>query len=107
MRILAVDLGLEGAAAVLERINGTVVTLVDLVDLPIVGEAAKRRLDAVPFSKWVTKLGVSHAYVEAANAMPGQGVSSMFRYGRVAGSIEGVIAASQVPARWRVHCRAA
>jgi crossover junction endodeoxyribonuclease RuvC len=37
------------------------------------------------------------AIVEKVGAMPGQGVSSMFSFGRSVGIIEGVLAALQVP----------
>jgi hypothetical protein len=48
MRILAVDPGLEGAACSLEQIGGTVV-LLSVIDLPVMGEGAKRRHDRRDF----------------------------------------------------------
>ena len=53
MKVAAVDPGLTGAAVVLEQIGGAVV-LVSIIDLPIAGEGAKRRLDAVTFANWLT-----------------------------------------------------
>jgi crossover junction endodeoxyribonuclease RuvC len=38
-----------------------------------------------------------HAYVERIAARPGQGVTSMFRFGMAYGSILGVLAAMDVP----------
>lgn len=38
-----------------------------------------------------------HAYVERVNAMPGQGVSSVFSFGRSSGIVEGVLAGLRVP----------
>lgn len=37
------------------------------------------------------------AYVEKVNAMPKQGVTSMFKFGKSAGFIEGVLTACRVP----------
>ena len=37
------------------------------------------------------------AYLEKVNAMPGQGVCSMFTFGRAFGAIEGILSAQDVP----------
>jgi crossover junction endodeoxyribonuclease RuvC len=110
MKIAAIDPGLTGAACIFEQINGAV-ALISAIDLPIVGDGAKRRLDAVTFASWLSSYGPTHAFIENARAMPRQGVTSMFRYGRVAGAIEGVIAAQSIPltlvepATWKRHLR--
>jgi hypothetical protein len=52
MRILSIDPGLSGAAVILEQIGGAVM-LVSIIDLPTVGEGAKRRLDAFTFARWL------------------------------------------------------
>lgn len=41
--------------------------------------------------------GAKHAYLEKVSAMPGQGVSSMFKFGRVYGQLESMLAAFQIP----------
>jgi crossover junction endodeoxyribonuclease RuvC len=110
MKIAAIDPGLSGAACVLERIGGAIV-LVSVIDLPVAGEGARRRLGAFMFARWLNDHVPMHAYVENARAMPRQGVSSMFRYGRVAGAIEGVVAACRIPltmvepATWKRHLK--
>jgi hypothetical protein len=110
MKILGVDPGLSGAAVILEQIETTVM-LVSVIDLPIAGEGSRRRLDSVTFARWIWDHRPSHAYVEAGRAMPKQGVTSMFRYGRVCGAIEGVVAACRIPmtliepATWKRHLR--
>ena len=48
MKIAAIDPGLTGAAVVLEQIDGAVM-LISAIDLPVMGEGAKRRLDAFTF----------------------------------------------------------
>ena len=108
MKIAAIDPGLSGAACILERTSGAVV-LLSLIDLPVMGEGAKRRLDAVTFACWLSTHAPIHVFIEAGRAMPRQGVTSMFRYGRVCGAVEGVVAACQMPlsliepASWKRH----
>jgi hypothetical protein len=110
MKIAAIDPGLTGAACILEQINGAV-TLISVIDLPTAGEGAKRRLDAVTFASWLNNYGPTHVFIENARAMPRHGVTSMFRYGRVAGAVEGVVAAQLIPlsliepATWKRHLR--
>ena len=110
MKIAAIDPGLTGAACILEQINGAV-TMISVIDLPTAGEGAKRRLDAVTFASWLNSYGPTHVFIENARAMPRQGVTSMFRYGRVAGAVEGVVAAQLIPlsliepATWKRHLR--
>jgi crossover junction endodeoxyribonuclease RuvC len=96
MKITAIDPGLSGAAVVLEQIGGTVV-LLSLIDLPTVGEGAKRRLEAVTFASWLKDYAPQHAYVEAGRSMPRQGIASTFRFGRACGAVEGVIAGQSIP----------
>jgi hypothetical protein len=59
--------------------------LISAIDLPIMGDGAKRRLDAVTFASWLNSHAPTHVFCENARSMPRQGVTSMFRYGRVAG----------------------
>lgn len=55
--------------------------------------AGKRFYDANPKELAALQWGEGfHAFVERVGAMPGQGVSSMFAFGRAAGVIEGVLA---------------
>jgi hypothetical protein len=53
MKIAAIDPGLTGAAVVLEQIGGAVM-LISAIDLPIMGDGAKRRLDAFTFARWLS-----------------------------------------------------
>jgi crossover junction endodeoxyribonuclease RuvC len=110
MKIGSVDPGLTGAAAVLEQIAGAV-RLISVIDLALMGDGAKRRLDAFTFAHWVNAHAPTHIYIEAGRAMPRQGVSSMFRYGRVCGAVEGVVATCGIPvtlidpATWKRHLK--
>ena len=77
MQIAAIDTGLSGGAASLEQI-GCAVMLIRIIDLPIMGDGAKRRLDAFTFARWLDEHAPTHAYIEVGRAMPRQGVTSMF-----------------------------
>jgi crossover junction endodeoxyribonuclease RuvC len=96
MKALGVDPGLSGALAIVETFNG-VPTLIDAIDMPSVGTGAKARVDVIAEAQWIGKHAPSTAYVERAQAYPGQGASSGFSYGRAAGAIEAAITLCSIP----------
>jgi crossover junction endodeoxyribonuclease RuvC len=96
VKILGIDPGLTGALAVVETING-VPTLVDATDMPITGTGAKARLDVIATAAWIANHAPSMAYIERAQAFPGQGRSSTFVYGRVAGAVEAAVSLCRIP----------
>jgi crossover junction endodeoxyribonuclease RuvC len=94
--VVAIDSGLEGAGAVLDAGD----ELVDSFDLPTIGDGAKRRVDAANLADLIPQHGpYAFAIVEQVGARPGQGVSSMFRFGQAYGTILGVIGALAIPVR--------
>jgi crossover junction endodeoxyribonuclease RuvC len=95
-RHLGIDPGLSGALAIIETINGLPL-LVDAIDMPSTGTGAKARVDAIAAAKWIRKYAPSSAYVERAQAFPGQGASSGFSYGQAVGALEAVIALCAIP----------
>jgi crossover junction endodeoxyribonuclease RuvC len=95
-RYLGVDPGLSGALAIVETIN-SVPMLVDAVDMPSTGTGAKVRVDIIAAAEWIGKHAPSTAFVERAQAFPGQGASSGFGYGRAVGAIEAVVALCSIP----------
>ena len=95
-RYLGIDPGLSGALAVVETINGLPV-LVDAIDMPATGSGAKARVDILAAAEWIAKHAPSMAFVERAQAYPGQGASSGFSYGRAVGAIEATVALCQIP----------
>lgn len=101
MRILGIDPGIGGAIAVLDA--GWLSTM-DMPTVEIVrNNKRKREIDAVQLARWLgnfTPDGV--AILERVNAMPGQGVSSMFAFGRSVGMVEGILAALLIPVHYVV-----
>ena len=60
-------------------------------------KAQKRQVCPAGLALLMQQLSPHKAIVEKVGAMPGQGVSSMFSFGRSVGIIEGVLAAKQIP----------
>lgn len=103
--IFGIDPGLSGAIAVL-RMPGTV--LLDVQPMPTLSEKIggkdRRRVsgDAVRglFVHWAEFPGTKLVTIERVSAMPKQGVTSMFSFGRAVGVVEGVVAALALPREW-------
>lgn len=93
MAILAIDPGLNNGIAVLDCER----RLLLATEIPMIGEGANKRLNLISFADILAQFPVGHAVIEDVAAMPKQGVSSMFRFGRAAGAIEGALAALKVP----------
>jgi hypothetical protein len=106
--VLGLDPGLSGAAAVVER-HASADRIIDVVDLPTVGEGASRRIMVPALARFVIAAKADVAIIESVSAMPGQGLSSTFRFGRAVGAIEATIAAAGLPSRlvlpqaWKKH----
>jgi len=97
MKRLGVDPGIRGGLAIVEIIDGTSPQLVDAIDIPVAGVGAKERVDVLAIHTWIEAHPPEHAFIERAQAMPKQGASSGFKYGRATGAIEAVLACCEIP----------
>jgi Holliday junction resolvasome RuvABC endonuclease subunit len=97
VKILGVDPGVYGGLAIVTINDGATPQLVDAIDIPVTGVGAKERVDAIALRTWITAHQPQHALIERGQAMPKQGASSGFKYGRAVGSIESVIACCEIP----------
>ena len=97
MKILGIDPGVHGGLAVIDVVDGTSPQLVDAIDLPLTGVKAKERIDALAVAEWIHGHQPQHACVERGQAMPRQGASSGFKYGRAVGSLEAVVSLCKIP----------
>jgi len=99
MMMLSIDPGLSGAIAVF--IGDT---LIDIVDTPVHSlvrnNKTKRQISASGLAAIFREYKPAHVVVEKVSAMPGQGVTSMFSFGRSFGVIEGILAAFEIPATY-------
>ena len=93
MTVLSVDPGLTNGVAILDP-NAN---LLFATEITPIGEGARKRLPLASLVDLIEQYGVTHAVVEDVSAMPGQGVSSSFRFGRATGSFEGVLSALKIP----------
>ena len=110
MKIIGIDPGLSGAIAVLEDIK-----VLSLFEMPIMAEGKKnkRQLNSAQLVNIIKENTTDDeevaVIVEQVNAMPGQGVTSMFNFGQTFGAIKGVCAALGLPiffvrpSKWKKH----
>ena len=110
MRIFGIDPGIAGAIAILEDKK-----IVDVKDLPTMSEGKKnkRQLNSANLSQYILSNIVDSnktvVVVEQVNAMPGQGVTSMFNFGQTFGAIKGITATLKLPiffvrpSKWKKH----
>tara|TARA_B100000963_G_scaffold104521_2_gene90520 strand:- start:22611 stop:23102 length:492 start_codon:yes stop_codon:yes gene_type:complete len=110
MKIIGIDPGLSGAIAVMENNK-----IIDIFDMPVMAEGKKnkRQLNSAQLVNIIKKCIDSNeevvVVVEQVNAMPGQGVTSMFNFGQTFGAIKGVCAALELPiffvrpSKWKKH----
>jgi crossover junction endodeoxyribonuclease RuvC len=96
MRVLGIDIGLDGAIALIE--NGD---LLEVHDMPTVtlerNNKSKRMVNAAELARLIRQAAPGCAYLERLNAMPGQGVTSMFSMGQSLGVVLGILAALDIP----------
>ena len=98
MKIIGIDPGLSGGIAVLE--NNRVLSI---FDMPVMSEGKKnkRQLNSAQLVTLIKDNIKSNeevtVVVEQVNAMPGQGVTSMFNFGQSFGVIKGICSALSLP----------
>jgi crossover junction endodeoxyribonuclease RuvC len=97
MRILGVDPGLTGGIAIVEVIDGAAPQLVDAIDVPVIGDKAKQRVDVIAVRNFIDAHRPALALIERSGAMPKQGTASIFRYARACGALEAAIALCALP----------
>jgi crossover junction endodeoxyribonuclease RuvC len=86
-RALGLDPGIRGGLAVVDSERG----LLAAIDIPTIGVGASERVDVLAVAEWIRAQQPDLAFVERAQAMPKQGASSGFKYGRATGSLEAAI----------------
>ena len=98
MKIIGIDPGLSGAIAILENNK-----VLNIFDIPVMSEGKKnkRQLNSALLVNLLKKNIIVNeevaVVVEQVNAMPGQGVTSMFNFGQTFGAIKGICAALELP----------
>ena len=110
MKIIGIDPGLSGGIAILKHNK-----VLNIFDMPVMpeGKKNKRQLNSAQLVTLIKGNIKSNeeiiVIVEQVNAMPGQGVTSMFNFGQTFGAIKGVCAALELPiffvrpSKWKKH----
>ncbi len=110
MKIIGIDPGLSGAIAILENNK-----VLKIFDIPVMSEGKKnkRQLNSALLVSLLKENIIDNedvaVVVEQVNAMPGQGVTSMFNFGQTFGAIKGICAALNLsiffvrPSKWKKH----
>lgn len=94
--ILGIDPGISGSFALYDPISKTVV---NIWDMPVHDIKGKAHLDLYQMATIVDtyKKDIKLAVIEEPGAMPGQGVTSMFRFGHACGVVQGIVACCMIP----------
>tara|TARA_Y100000590_G_scaffold14180_1_gene17042 strand:+ start:2788 stop:3267 length:480 start_codon:yes stop_codon:yes gene_type:complete len=98
MIIFGIDPGVSGAISILENKK-----IIEIFDMPtmIDGKKNKKQVNGAQVANIIkNKLGDNKEtiiVVEHVNAMPGQGVTSMFNFGQSFGVIKGICSALSLP----------
>ncbi len=98
MKVVGIDPGLSGAIAIVEDKK-----VLNIFDMPVMAEGKKnkRQLNSAQLVSLIKnnikKEEEVVVVVEQVNAMPGQGVTSMFNFGQSFGAIKGICAALDLP----------
>ena len=95
-RVIGIDPGASNAITLL--VSGVLISVHDMPTVTVErNKSQKRQVCPAGLSLLMQQLSPHRATVEKVGARPGQGVSSMFSFGRSVGIIEGVLAAKQIP----------
>ena len=110
MKIIGIDPGLSGAIAILENNK-----VLNIFEIPVMSEGKKnkRQLNSALLANLIKQNIIDDEdvaiVVEQVNAMPGQGVTSMFNFGQSFGILKGICSAMQLPmyfvrpAKWKKY----
>ena len=110
MIIIGIDPGVSGAISILENKK-----IIDIFDMPtmIDGKKSKRQINGSQVTNIIEEAINDDkevvVVVEHVNAMPGQGVTSMFNFGQSFGVIKGICSALRLPiyfvrpTKWKKH----
>ncbi len=110
MIIIGIDPGISGAISIIEDKK-----ILEVYDTPtmIDGKKNKRQINSAQVTNIIKERMKTDkeviVIVEQVNAMPGQGVTSMFNFGQSFGVIKGICAALSLPiyfvrpSKWKKH----
>jgi crossover junction endodeoxyribonuclease RuvC len=96
MKIIGVDPGIHGGLALIELLKDGP-RVIDAIDIPTIGVKAKERVNVHVVQEWILQHGPARCFLERGQALPRQGSSSGYKFGRAVGAIEATVALCNVP----------
>lgn len=105
MRVLGIDVGINGAAAIYAQADPGL-NRPHLFDLPVIGQDAQREIDVRALAKEIRPFQVGHAFIEHVWAMPsmdrdgkrvGMAANAAWRFGFAIGQIRATVALLGIP----------
>ncbi len=91
MGVIGIDPGFSGAIAYVDKYGN-----VDVIDMPII-KGKKNELDGGAIRSFLHRYNYDMAFIEKAQSMPGQGISSTGRYMEGYGRIRGICEGMKIP----------
>lgn len=95
VQILGIDPGKSGGLAVVTRTE-----LVDGIRMPVMKVGQKDAVDGRALWRWLEGHAIDAVVIEAVHAMPRQGVTSSFQFGRMLGGVEAIAMATGAPVHY-------
>ena len=94
--VIGIDPGCSGALVALDAI---LMRPAGWILAPTVKLGNSTRIDAAAVARWLAYWSpiTTEVVIEQVQAMPGQGVTSMFTFGHAAGVVEGVVCGAMLP----------
>mgnify|MGYP002842067656 CR=1 FL=1 len=104
---MGIDPGSSGGIAIVEANNNTLPKIISAIKMPIISLYGKKIIDTKKIYEKLKEYSIDIAIIEKVHAMPRQGVTSSFQFGRSFGAMEAIsyICAKRVdyvaPAVWK------
>ena len=111
MLIIGIDPGISGSICFFEKGR-----ILDVIEMPVMtdGKKNKRQVNGAQiYNEILKRIDISkneiRVVIEQVSAMPGQGVTSMFKFGQSFGILKGICSAMQLPmffvrpAKWKKY----
>ena len=90
MNVLGIDPGKSGGLAVVSREINSLPRIIFAIKMPTLQINKKKIIDILTIKKQLNMIKIDISVIEKVHAMPRQGVTSSFQFGRSYGAIEGL-----------------
>lgn len=97
MIVLGIDPGLSGGLALVAGSPGQRLRLIDAMDVPVHGDAAKRRVNVGAVLDFIQRNAPDRGLIERAQLIPDQNISAGGIYMRAVGALEACVEGLGVP----------